>query len=152
MNVFEYETSIGKIALYQKQDELIRLTLNSALKNGFEVAETPLMREADRQLSEYLEGKREGFSLPLNPYGTPFTKKVWQEMSDVDYGTTINYHELAVRVHAPYAHRAVLVAVTQNPLPIIIPCHRITGADCALCAFPQGKEIIAKLRQIESFY
>ena len=152
MNVFEYDTSIGKVAFYQKEDEIIRLTLNMPLKEEFEVAETWLTEEAFRQLSEYLDGQREGFSLPLNPYGTPFTKEVWREMADVDYGSTITYHELAVRVHAPYAHRAVLVAVTQNPIPIIIPCHRITGADCALCAFPGGKEIVQKLRAFEQGY
>lgn len=152
MYAFEYDTSIGKITLYQKEDELVRLTLNSGIDEDFEIAETPLIKEAFRQISEYLNGKREAFSLPLNPYGALFSKKVWREICDVEYGTTISYKELAVRVHARYAYRAVLVGVTKNQLPIIIPCHRITGVDCALCAFPGGKEAVAKLRKIESCY
>ena len=92
----------------------------------------PLFREAKRQLEEYFSGRRQTFSLPLAPDGTDFQRRVWQVLLDIPYGTAISYRELADRVGSPRAFQAVGQANGRNPLPILIPCHRVIAANGTL--------------------
>jgi methylated-DNA-[protein]-cysteine S-methyltransferase len=96
--------------------------------------------EAIAQLEEYFAGERREFSLPLQPVGTPFQKAVWSALRTIPYGTTISYGELARRIGQPSASRAVGAANGANPLPIIVPCHRVIGADRSLTGFGGGLE------------
>lgn len=91
-----------------------------------EEGETPLLREAREQLAAYFAGRLREFSLPLSPAGTPFRQDVWRAMLGVGYGETASYEALARRAGHPTALRAVGTACGANPLPIFIPCHRIT--------------------------
>lgn len=100
-------------------------------------AEAPL-RFARLQLDEYFAGERKQFELPLHPIGTPFQLKVWEELRRVPYGATISYGELARRIGKPQAMRAVGAANGRNPLPIVVPCHRVIGADGSLTGFGGG--------------
>lgn len=93
------------------------------------------------QLSAYFEGKITRFDVPLKPEGTPFQRTVWDALLAIPYGETISYGELAKRVGNPNASRAVGAANGANPLPIIIPCHRVIGADNSLTGFGGGVDI-----------
>ena len=90
------------------------------------------------QLQEYFAGVRQTFDLPLHPMGTPFQLTVWRELARIPYGATISYGELARRIGQPQAMRAVGAANGRNPLPIVLPCHRVIGADGSLTGFGGG--------------
>jgi len=96
------------------------------------------LQEAVRQLREYFSGARTEFDLPLAPEGTIFQRNVWSRLQEIPYGQTISYGELARRVGNPKASRAVGAANGCNPLPIVIPCHRVIGANGKLTGFGGG--------------
>ncbi len=98
----------------------------------------PLLQRAQRQLDEYFAGRRRDFDLPLAPRGTPFQRRVWDELAQIPYGRTRSYAELAQRLGQPSATRAVGAANGRNPLPIVVPCHRVIGADGSLTGFGGG--------------
>jgi methylated-DNA-[protein]-cysteine S-methyltransferase len=100
--------------------------------------EHPLLRRAAAQLGEYFAGARRTFDLPLAPRGTSFQLAVWRALAAIPYGATISYTELASRVGRPAAVRAVGAANGRNPLPIVLPCHRVIGADGSLTGFGGG--------------
>ncbi len=93
---------------------------------------------ARRQLEEYFDGTRRHFDLPLHPIGTPFQLVVWHELARIPYGATISYGELARRIEQPLAVRAVGAANGRNPLPLVLPCHRVIGANGSLTGFGGG--------------
>ena len=101
------------------------------------------------QLGEYFAGRRREFDLPLAPAGTSFQKSVWQQLREVPYGVTISYGELAKRVGNPKASRAVGAANGKNPLPIVVPCHRVIGSNGKLVGFGGGLPIKERLLEIE---
>ena len=96
------------------------------------------LREPREQLLAYFAGKRTTFDLPLAPAGTPFQLKVWNALAQIPFGSTWSYRDLAARVDAPKAVRAVGAANGRNPLPIVLPCHRVIGSDGSLTGFGGG--------------
>lgn len=105
------------------------------------VALTPVpapCEPAARQLAEYFAGSRRAFDLELLPAGTAFQQAVWCELQNIDYGHTISYGELARRIGKPDAVRAVGAANGRNPIPVIIPCHRVIGSNGSLTGFGGG--------------
>ncbi len=96
------------------------------------------LREAREQLLAYFHGERKRFELPLNPVGTPFQVQVWKTLAQIPFGATWSYGELAARIGAPKAMRAVGAANGRNPLPIVLPCHRVIGSDGSLTGFGGG--------------
>lgn len=98
----------------------------------------PLLQAAHAQLQEYFAGERQDFDLPLAPRGTEFQQQVWHMLASIPYGQTISYAQLAQRVGKPTATRAVGAANGRNPLPIVLPCHRVIGADGSLTGFGGG--------------
>lgn len=106
-------------------------------------------REAVRQLDAYFAGKLKEFDLPLAPRGTDFQMKVWRTLRTIPYGETWSYGKLARRIQRPDAPRAVGAANGQNPIPVIIPCHRVIGADGSLTGFGGGLPIKQKLLSLE---
>jgi methylated-DNA-[protein]-cysteine S-methyltransferase len=107
-----------------------------------------LLCAARRQLHEYFDGRRRAFELPLAPRGTEFQRSVWQALARIPYGETVSYAQLATRVGRPSATRAVGAANGRNPLPIVLPCHRVIGANGALTGFGGGlptKQFLLKL-------
>lgn len=96
------------------------------------------VREAREQLEAYFAGERDTFDLALNPVGTPFQCQVWQMLAQIPFGATWTYAGVAQRIGAPTAVRAVGAANGRNPLPIILPCHRVIGADGSLTGFGGG--------------
>jgi methylated-DNA-[protein]-cysteine S-methyltransferase len=101
------------------------------------------------QLGEYFAGRRRTFTVPVRPEGTPFQRRVWQALQEIPYGTTISYSELADRIGDPNAVRAVGLANGRNPVPIIIPCHRVIGKDGSLTGFGGGMALKASLLRLE---
>ncbi len=110
---------------------------------------TPLLSRGRLELLDYLAGKRRVFHLPLAPRGTPFQQSVWQALTDIPYGHTITYGELARRVGCPRGSRAVGQANHRNPLPIFLPCHRVVGARGALTGYAGGVELKQWLLRLE---
>lgn len=111
---------------------------------------TPLLRRAVQELEEYFSGRRKMFDLPLRPAGTPFRVQVWQALGQIPYGQTCSYAQLARRVGNVNACRAVGGANHHNPIPIIIPCHRVIGADGSLTGYGGGlnkKQFLLALEQ-----
>lgn len=102
------------------------------------------------QLGAYFAGDRRAFDLPVRPAGTPFQQAVWQALLDVPYGATVSYGALAQRLGQPGAVRAVGAANGRNPVSIVVPCHRVVGADGALTGYGGGIENKRRLLALES--
>ncbi|MCG6954291.1 MAG: methylated-DNA--[protein]-cysteine S-methyltransferase [Betaproteobacteria bacterium] len=98
----------------------------------------PVLARAKRELAEFFAGKRRRFDLPLAPSGTPFQKAVWKAISTIGYGETISYGELARRAGVPGSARAAGAATGRNPIGIIVPCHRVVGANGSLTGYAGG--------------
>jgi methylated-DNA-[protein]-cysteine S-methyltransferase len=109
----------------------------------------PVLVQTERQLNEYFAGRRKEFSLPLDIRGTPFQKHVWEALLAIPFGETRSYGQLAKQLGNPRATRAVGAANGRNPIPIIVPCHRVIGSSGRLTGFGGGLETKALLLGIE---
>ncbi|MBT9525056.1 MAG: methylated-DNA--[protein]-cysteine S-methyltransferase [Rhizobacter sp.] len=105
-----------------------------------EQPEDPLLQQAATQINEYFAGDRTHFELPLDLQGTPFQQAVWRALCAIDAGITESYATVARRIGAPQAVRAVGAAVGRNPVSVIVPCHRVVGADGSLTGYAGGLE------------
>lgn len=130
---------LGPLTVFEEEGALIALEWGQAP----EPARTPLLAAAKRQLDAYFDGGADGFDLPLAPAGTPFQKRVWAAMRAVPRGEVRTYGELARVVGS--AARAVGLACAANPLPIIVPCHRIVGAGGRLGGYSGGDGVDTKI-------
>jgi len=109
----------------------------------------PMLVEAERQLEEYFEGRRQEFELKLDPSGTPFQQSVWRALMEIPFGETRTYGEIASRIGQPGAARAVGAANGRNPLSIVAPCHRVVGSTGALTGFAGGLDVKERLLEFE---
>ena len=132
MDLLFYDSPIGRLGLMGEGDELISLALPYAPVPMIMERETPVLRETKRQLAAYFAGTLHSFDLPLHLQGTPFQLRVWEQLRQIPYGQVISYGELARRVGNPNACRAVGGANRCNPIPIIVPCHRVIAANGTL--------------------
>lgn len=110
---------------------------------------TELLSMATIQLDEYFQEKRTTFSLPFKLTGTPFQLAVWKELQNIPYGKTTSYKEIAQKINKPKAYRAVGMANNKNPLPIIIPCHRVIGSNGKLIGYAGGLKLKNYLLELE---
>lgn len=140
-----YDSPLGPLTLFAEEGSLVALVYGDY--GGYD--DLPLFREAVRQLEEYFSGQRQTFDLPLNPDGTDFQRKIWKLLSQIPYGTAISYRDLAVRAGAPRAFQAVGQANGRNPLPILIPCHRVIAANGTLGGYSGGVERKQFLLELE---
>jgi len=150
--IYFYEGAVGRYAIRETEGKLTRIWLGDRMPSvpeEIEIRETPLLREAAEQLSAYFDRRLKVFQLPLAPAGTEFQRKVWGLLQEIPYGDTITYGELARRTGDPKACRAVGTANGRNPLPIVIPCHRVIGAGGKLVGYTGGLEVKIRLLQIE---
>jgi len=115
-------SAVGALTLFEEDGAIISLDWG-AVDGG---AETPLLREAARQLDAYFDGALTRFDLPLAPHGTAFQKKLWRALQAIPYGSTLTYGEMASRLDS--GPRAIGGACGRNPIPIIVPCHRVLAA------------------------
>jgi methylated-DNA-[protein]-cysteine S-methyltransferase len=156
MNCLYLETPIGPL-LIAGGDRVWRIEFPSngeprKPRAGWVKSSTGALEEAARQLREYFLGSRREFDLPLAPEGTDFQRTVWRELRKIPYGQTISYGELARRIGNANASRAVGAANGANPIPIVIPCHRVIGANGKLTGFGGGLPIKEKLLALEGRY
>ena len=155
MNYAYLDTPIGTLLIAGDANAVLQITFPSRGKAakaeaGWVESQRGPVGEAIRQLREYFAGKRTGFDLPLAPRGTEFQRSVWRQLQEIPYGETISYGELARRVGNPKASRAVGSANGANPLPIVIPCHRVIAGDGTLGGFGGGlptKQTLLALEQ-----
>lgn len=147
---------IGRLMLEEEDGALVRVAFEREIPAGIEeqTEELPLqakevLEKAERQLDEYFAGERKVFNLPLAPKGTEFQKKVWAALCDIPYGETRSYGQIAAAVGNPKASRAVGMANHRNPISIIVPCHRVIGADGRLVGFGGGLWIKERLLKLE---
>lgn len=108
-----------------------------------------ILREAEKQIIEYLNGARKQFSIKLDPEGTQFQKKVWTLLSQIPYGETCSYKDIAIKLNNPNACRAVGTANGQNPLSLIVPCHRVISSDGSLGGYAGGLDRKRHLLSLE---
>jgi len=147
------DTAIGKLLLTADADEMTTVifpdkTGEVDLSTRVECGEG-VLEHCATQLREYFDGSRQQFDLPLAPAGTEFQRSVWQALLEIPYGETVTYAWVAKHVGRPTAYRAVGAANGQNPIPIIIPCHRVVGSDGSLTGFGGGLMLKRALLQIE---
>ncbi|GBF34352.1 methylated-DNA--protein-cysteine methyltransferase [Desulfocucumis palustris] len=151
MQICFYECDIGRIGIAENAGRITNLYFtNDKLPREIQICETPILKEAARQLTSYLAGELKEFSLPLAPAGTAFMKKAWTSLCEIPYGKTATYKEIAVRIGAPDAARAVGLANNRNPIPIFIPCHRVIGSDGSLTGYRGGLELKKRLLDLEN--
>jgi methylated-DNA-[protein]-cysteine S-methyltransferase len=145
---------VGKLTLVANDQNLVAILWENEKPNrvrmpGTELAAAhPVLLATQKQLGEYFSGTRKQFQLPLEFNGTDFQVKVWRGLQQIPFGETRSYQQLASHVGSPKAYRAVGTANGHNPISIVVPCHRVIGADGALRGFGGGveaKEFLLKL-------
>jgi len=150
MYSYFYETKIGRIGLVERDGCITKLYLGEfKLSTDLVISETTLLKEAAYQLQSYLVGELKEFKLPLAVEGSAFLKIVLAKVAEVPYGQTATYQEIAIKVGKPKAARAVGQANHRNPLPIVIPCHRVIGAKGVLTGYGGGLELKQFLLELE---
>lgn len=145
---YVYETKIGKITITNNGAAITAVHLGVKEDLG-EYCRTVLTDRTAFQLNEYLAGKRQFFDIPLEAAGTPFQKLVWKTLQTIPYGETRSYKEIARLIGKPSASRAVGMANHRNPIAIIIPCHRVIGANGSLVGYAAGLSIKERLLALE---
>lgn len=141
-SAFYYNRTIGGIRITEENGIITGITFSDENKEKVTNSQaTPVLLSALHQLEEYFSGVRRVFDLPISFCGTEFQIRVWNELCRVEYGDTISYKELASRVGSPKAYRAVGNAVHCNPIAIVIPCHRVIGADGSIGGFAGGVDV-----------
>ncbi len=145
-------TPIGELLLVSDGEALTALQFDDARRGRPTPGAAPdaVLQRASAQLGEYFAGGRTSFDLPLRAAGTPFEQRVWEQLRVIPYGETTSYGELARRVGEPGAARAVGRANGRNPIPVIVPCHRVIGADGSLTGFGGGLECKRALLDLEA--
>lgn len=144
---------VGKIEIIEENEKIVELNIyneeRNQKKNNIIEKDTKLLLEVEKQLREYFEGKRIKFEISLNPKGTEFMKKVWKELLKIPYGETRTYKEIAEKIGNSKASRAVGMANNKNPIPIIIPCHRVIGSNNKLVGYALGLDMKQYLLDLE---
>jgi methylated-DNA-[protein]-cysteine S-methyltransferase len=141
MTTIRIDSPIGPLGLYADGDELVGLELPGRDPLPAREQRTPVLDRAATQLAEYFAGKRRAFDLPLAPRGTGFQERVWRALVAIPFGVTCSYGDLAQTIGRPSASRAVGAANGKNPIAIIVPCHRVIGANGTLTGYGGGLPI-----------
>jgi methylated-DNA-[protein]-cysteine S-methyltransferase len=132
------DSPVGPLVLTSDGTALTRVLFDAPVDPSWSTEPDDVLQQAVVQLSEYFAGERTEFDLPLEPVGTDFQRSTWLALRGIPYAETINYGELALRVGNPRASRAVGLANGRNPLSIVVPCHRVIGADGSLTGYGGG--------------
>jgi methylated-DNA-[protein]-cysteine S-methyltransferase len=149
-SIFFYHTEIGEISITENGQYITEVYFGKKIIPPDTVLhETELLKDAAAQLDEYLAGKRQSFTLPFAPEGTEFQRSVWNALLTIPYGETRSYKQIAQSIGKEKACRAVGNANNKNPVPILIPCHRVIGANSAMVGYYGGLEMKKHLLDIE---
>lgn len=163
VNIQYYDSPCGQLVLASSDGELClcdwngmpcaernRRRLARYMNASFKTATTSVLEDTKRQLDEYFAGKRKSFDIQLRMVGTCFQQQVWNALTDIPYGTTKSYKDIAQSIGKPQAVRAVAGAVGANGISILIPCHRVIGSDNSLTGYAGGLEAKRELLRIEA--
>jgi methylated-DNA-[protein]-cysteine S-methyltransferase len=155
VNYSYLETAVGRLLIAGDDAAVRRIWFGTEGRHarpqaGWTESARGPVGEAAKQLREYFARQRQEFDLPLEPEGTAFQRNVWARLQEIPYGQTISYGELARRAGNPNASRAVGAANGANPIPIVIPCHRVIGSNGKLTGFGGGLPVKEKLLALES--
>ena len=151
MNYQFLNTPLGRLRLVSDGAHLVAIEFEGRHGNSaadHEVCD-PVLLSCASQLEEYFAGERDTFDLPLAAGGTDFQRAVWAALADIPYGELRSYRDIAQAIDNPAAVRAVGAANGRNPLPIVVPCHRVIGSDGSLTGFAGGLEAKTRLLQLE---
>lgn len=138
---------MGPLTLLGTEDALTRVLFGDAFWDAGD--SVPVLEQAARELEEYFAGERRDFTVPLAAKGTAFQRLVWAELRKIPYGTTATYGDIAARIGKSGAAMAVGQANSRNPIPILIPCHRVIGANGKLVGYTGGMHIKKTLLAVE---
>ncbi|MDC4239838.1 methylated-DNA--[protein]-cysteine S-methyltransferase [Clostridium tertium] len=143
---------IGEIGIADNGKGITNIYIKNKLKieKDIEIRETKLIKEAANQLNEYFSGERINFSISLDPEGTEFQHKVWNELIKIPYGETRTYKEIAEKIGNSKAARAIGMANNKNRILMMIPCHRVVGKNKSLVGYAGGLEMKERLLEIEN--
>ncbi len=147
-----YKSPCGDLEIGYDEEGVAFVNLNAARYAEESQENTTLSKEIKRQFDEYFSGKRKTFDLPLNVEGTEFQKTVWNELRKIPFGETRSYGAIAAAIGNPKASRAVGMANNKNRIAIIIPCHRVIGANGKLVGYAGGLEMKKKLLDLEKSF
>ena len=146
---YTYETIFGKIIVESDGRAITCIKTDEFTESSGQKKPNTLTDTVAKQLDEYFSGKRQKFDVPLNPNGTNFQLSVWNALQNIPYGETRSYKQVAEAIGNPKACRAVGLANNKNPIWILIPCHRVIGANGALTGYGGGLEMKRKLLELE---
>ncbi len=147
-----FQTLLGMVGISEQDGAITELFFAKDAKENVGGLVTPLLKEAEKQLLEYLAGTRTIFDLPISAKGTEFQKKVWEALRNIPYGETRSYQQVAKMIDQPNASRAVGMANNKNPILILTPCHRVLGSDGRLVGYAAGLDIKQRLLELEKSY
>ncbi|HHT97563.1 MAG TPA: methylated-DNA--[protein]-cysteine S-methyltransferase [Clostridiales bacterium] len=155
MKRFIYKTKIGLLLISADEIGITNIDfVNESdfneYSNKYNMQETAVLKEAKKQLDEYLKGSRQVFNLPLNLKGSEFQMKVWDVLRQIPYGETWTYKKVAEKIGNPKASRAVGMANNKNPLMIVVPCHRVIGTNGKLIGYAGGLDLKKRLLELEN--
>ncbi len=146
-----FETTIGCFLIKATDEHLVYLDFISPTKlKATTTLKHPILKDAEKQLKEFIAGKRTKFDLPLKFEGTDFQNKVWKELLKIPFGKTVSYKDLAIKMGGTRFSRAVGGAVGKNPLAVFIPCHRVLATNGSIGGFSGGLPMKRKLLAIEN--
>ena len=148
-SLYTRQTDIGCIGLAERDGVIVELALR-AKPTADRLSESELIRRVFGQIEEYLAGRRKSFDAPFLAEGTPFMRRVWDALCKIPYGETRSYKDIAAAIGQPGAMRAVGMANNRNPIALIIPCHRVIGADGKLVGFGGGLDMKRHLLTLEA--
>lgn len=151
VTIFFYDTVIGKIGIAEQKDKIVAIVFDGErYDSSWEEKDSPLKKKVLKQLEEYLEGKRKTFE--IDTYYTSasaFFTRIMKILKKIPYGKTITYKDIAKKVNNPKAYRAVGMVCNRNPLPLIIPCHRVIATNGSLVGYRGGVDIKKQLLDLE---
>ena len=144
--IYYYTFPFCKLGIAEENSAISRIFFEKGKPSkDFEKKETSLIKKTAKELDEYFNGKRKTFDVPVALYGSDFTVKTWEALCAIPYGETRSYGEVAAMVGNPKACRAVGLANNRNPIPIIVPCHRVIGKNGSLTGYALGLETKKRL-------
>lgn len=151
LNYLLLASPLGTLRLWSNGRQLVQIEFGDrkAVPEGARPQGDAVLQSAGEQLEEYFAGTRRRFDLPLAPQGTDFQQSVWRALAEIPWGQWRSYADIARAISRPRAVRAVGTANGRNPLPIVVPCHRVVGSDGSLTGFAGGLEMKRYLLELE---
>lgn len=144
-----YKSPVGELLIVCTETALLSLGARKEQESAEDKENNPVIQQTIKELEEYFAGNRKVFTVPLDLRGTEFQKKVWEALREIPYGETRSYKEIAEKIGNPKASRAVGMANHRNPIGIVVPCHRVVGANGKLIGYAGGIPMKQALLELE---